>query len=70
MRRGDEIEQEGMKLTMEQIPLADLILFVVDSSKPFEDEDSLIVEAISGREFLVVSNKTDLPQAYSASCAI
>jgi tRNA modification GTPase len=60
---GDEIEQEGMKLTMEQIPLADLILFVVDSSKPFEDEDSLIVEAISGREFLVVSNKADLPQA-------
>jgi tRNA modification GTPase len=59
----DEIEQEGMKLTMEKIPLADLILFVVDSSKPFENEDTLIVEAILGREFLVVSNKSDLPQA-------
>ncbi|MRR06254.1 MAG: tRNA uridine-5-carboxymethylaminomethyl(34) synthesis GTPase MnmE [Deltaproteobacteria bacterium] len=59
----DEIEQEGMKLTMEKIPLADLILFVVDSSKPFEDEDSLIVEAILGREFIVVSNKSDLPHA-------
>jgi tRNA modification GTPase len=58
----DEIEQEGMKLTMEKIPLADLILFVVDSSKPFEDEDILIVDAILGREFMVVSNKSDLPQ--------
>ena len=58
----DEIEQEGMKLTMEKIPLADLILFVVDSSKPFENEDTLIVEAILGREFMVISNKSDLPQ--------
>jgi len=58
---GDEIEQEGMKLTMEKIPLADLILFVVDSSRPFENEDVLIVNAILGREILVVSNKNDLP---------
>jgi tRNA modification GTPase len=54
-----------MKLTMEKIPLADLILFVVDSSKPFESEDALIVEAIKGRDVLVVSNKKDLPQAIS-----
>ena len=59
---GDEIEQEGMKLTMERIPLADLILFVVDSSKPFDDEDELILDAILGREILVVSNKRDLPE--------
>lgn len=59
---GDEIEQEGVKLTMEKIPLADLILFVVDSSKPFDDEDALIAEAILGCKILVVSNKTDLPQ--------
>lgn len=59
---GDEIEQEGMKLTMEKIPLADLILFVVDSSRPFENEDALIVNAILGRKILVVSNKSDLPQ--------
>jgi len=59
---GDEIEQEGMKLTMDKIPLADLILFVVDSSKHFESEDLIIVDAILGREVLVVSNKTDLPE--------
>ncbi len=59
---GDEIEQEGMKLTMEKIPLADLILFVVDSSKPFDGEDALIAEAILGCKVLVVSNKVDLRQ--------
>jgi tRNA modification GTPase len=59
---GDDIEQEGMKLTMEKIPLADLILFVVDSSKPYEVEDALIADAILGRKKLVVSNKTDLPE--------
>jgi tRNA modification GTPase len=58
---GDEIEQEGMRLTREKIPLADLILFVVDSSRPFENEDKLIVETILGREILIVTNKTDLP---------
>jgi tRNA modification GTPase len=58
---GDEIEQEGMKLTMEKIPLADLILFVVDSSKPFDDEDALIMKSIVDRPFLVVANKSDLP---------
>jgi len=59
---GDEIEQEGMKLTMERIPRADLILFVVDSSKSFGDEDRLIERALFGRQILVVSNKADLPQ--------
>ncbi len=38
----DEIEMEGMRLTLEKIPLADLILFVVDASRPFDNEDILI----------------------------
>lgn len=58
---GDEIEQEGMKLTMEKIPLADLILFVVDASKSFDNEDALIMDAVLKRPFLVVANKKDLP---------
>lgn len=58
---GDEIEQEGMKLTMEKIPLADLILFVVDASKSFDNEDMLIMDAVLKRPFLVVANKKDLP---------
>lgn len=59
---GDEIEQEGMKLTMEKIPLADLILFVVDLSREYDNEDKLIYQAIHSRPFLVVANKSDLPE--------
>jgi tRNA modification GTPase len=57
----DEIEQEGMKMTLEKIPLADLILFVVDVSRPFNNEDMLIMQAVSSKTFIVVKNKADLP---------
>jgi tRNA modification GTPase len=57
----DEIEQEGMKMTLEKIPLADLILFVVDASRPFNNEDTLIMQAVSSRACIVVRNKSDLP---------
>jgi tRNA modification GTPase len=57
----DEIEMEGMRLTLEKIPLADLILFVVDASRPFDNEDMLIKEAVCGHPFLLVLNKSDLP---------
>jgi len=57
----DEIEQEGMRLTLEKIPLADLILFVVDGSRCFDDEDMLIMQALAGRTFILVQNKSDLP---------
>jgi tRNA modification GTPase len=57
----DEIEQEGMRITLEKIPLADLILFVVDASRPFNNEDKLIMQAVSDRPYIVVGNKSDLP---------
>lgn len=57
----DEIEQEGMRLTLEKIPLANLILFVVDGSRPFDNEDNLILRAVMGHTFIVVRNKSDLP---------
>lgn len=58
---GDEVEQEGMRLTLEKIPLADLILFVIDGSRPFDDEDKLIMGAVTGCPVLLVVNKSDLP---------
>jgi tRNA modification GTPase len=57
----DEIEQEGMRRTLEKIPLADLVLFVVDASRPFDGEDVLIMNALAGRVVLLVLNKSDLP---------
>jgi tRNA modification GTPase len=56
----DEIEQEGMRLTLEKIPLADLILLVVDGSRPLDNEDELILQAVGGRTYILVQNKSDL----------
>lgn len=57
----DLVEMEGMRLTLEQIPLADLVLFVVDSSRPFEAEDRMLLDALAGKRVIVVRNKCDLP---------
>ena len=59
----DEIEQEGVRLSLDRIPKADLVLFVVDGSREFAAEDETILAAIGSKTFIVVSNKSDLPVA-------
>ena len=56
----DLIEQQGIVRSEKQIELADLILEVVDGSKP--GERLLTEEQINGRHHLLVVNKTDLGQ--------
>lgn len=59
----DMVEQEGINRALGKIPLADLVLFVFDASRPFSLEDQLILDELSGREFIPVLNKCDLPSA-------
>lgn len=63
----DLIEQEGVRLTMEQIPRADLILFMVDASHPLSSEDIAIYDAIRDKRHVVVLNKSDLLEQPVAS---
>jgi tRNA modification GTPase len=58
----DLVEQEGINRALEKIPLADLVLFVFDASRSFSQEDQLILDALSGRNFISVLNKCDLPR--------
>jgi tRNA modification GTPase len=58
---GDMIEREGVKLALERIPSADLVLFMLDSSRIFDDDDRLVADALSGSRVLAVLNKSDLP---------
>lgn len=60
---SDVIEQEGINRALEKIPLADLVLFVCDSSRPFGTEDRLILDALANRKVIIVLNKVDLPRA-------
>jgi tRNA modification GTPase len=57
----DQIEQEGVRLSLERIPKADLVLFVVDDSASFTSEDQAIQRAIGNKSVIVVRNKCDLP---------
>lgn len=58
----DMIEQEGINRALEKIPQADLILFVLDGSRPFGPEDRLILDALQGSRVVAAINKADLPR--------
>ena len=57
----DQVEQEGVRLSLDRIPKADLVLFVDDGSGPFTVEDLAILQAIGSKSLIVVRNKSDLP---------
>jgi tRNA modification GTPase len=57
----DEIEQEGIRRSLEKMILADLVLFMVDGSAEMDSLDRDLLQAISGKRFITVINKSDLP---------
>ena len=59
----DVVEREGIIRALDKIPLADLVLFVLDSTRPFNVEDRLILDAVKGKTTIAVLNKNDLPLA-------
>ena len=56
----DEVEQEGIKRALSKIPMADMVFFVLDISRPFDDDDQSIFDSLSNSNFFVVLNKSDL----------
>lgn len=56
----DEVEQEGIKRALSKIPMADMVFFVLDISRPFDDDDQSILDSLSNSNFFVVLNKSDL----------
>jgi tRNA modification GTPase len=58
----DEIEQEGIRRSLEKLALADLVLFMVDGSAAMDQQDRDLLRAIADKRFITVVNKTDLPR--------
>lgn len=58
---ADTVEQIGIDRAKEHMQKADLCLFVIDSSRPLEEEDYAIANALSGKRVLALLNKTDKP---------
>jgi tRNA modification GTPase len=61
---SDMVEAIGIQRTRSEIEQSDLVLFMIDSSSPINDEDLNIFRGLGDRPRLVLANKTDLiPQS-------
>jgi len=58
---SDPIEAEGIRRSKEKLKEADIVMFMVDASRPLSDEDDRIYDIIKDKEVIIVLNKTDLP---------
>ena len=59
----DVVEKIGVEKARQMAEKADLILYVVDSSQPLDENDQEIMELLKGRKSIVIYNKTDLASA-------
>jgi tRNA modification GTPase len=56
----DPVEQEGIHRARVRIPSADLVIILLDGSRPFDQDDFLSFEAVGSTPHLTVINKSDL----------
>ncbi|WP_292661170.1 tRNA uridine-5-carboxymethylaminomethyl(34) synthesis GTPase MnmE [Nitratifractor sp.] len=60
---GDRIEAIGVERSLRSVEEADIVLALFDRSRPWDAEDEAILEMLrnSGKEWIAVLNKCDLP---------
>ena len=58
----DVIEQIGVKKSKEYVESADLILYMIDGSRPLDENDHDIIQMIHEKKVIVLVNKADLEQ--------
>lgn len=63
---ADAVEHEGMRRTRGTVAVADLLIVVLDRSRPLTDQDAAIIAETSTRPRIVVASKADLPRAWSS----
>ena len=59
----DVVEKIGVDRAKNAVEEADLVLYVIDSSVPFDENDKSILEMINGKNTIVLLNKSDLAPA-------
>ncbi|MCR5416479.1 MAG: tRNA uridine-5-carboxymethylaminomethyl(34) synthesis GTPase MnmE [Pseudobutyrivibrio sp.] len=66
IRQTDDIvEKIGVDKAIDSIDDADLILFVIDSSRPLDQDDEFIINKILDKKVIILLNKSDLVSAIS-----
>lgn len=58
----DVVEAIGVERSKKVLHLADLVLFVLNNNEQLTEEDRSLFEQMSGKDVIVIINKTDLPQ--------
>jgi tRNA modification GTPase len=66
---GDAIEEEGISRARQAGEAADLVLVVLDRSRPLADDDRALLEETTSRPRLLVASKSDLASAWDAPAA-
>lgn len=61
----DYVEQIGIGRAKDSVEKADLVIFLVDSSVAFDQDDLDIIDLLSEKKTIVLLNKTDLNQIVS-----
>ena len=62
----DEVEREGVARARGAASVADLVVLVLDRSRPLEDSDRALLREAAASRRVVVVNKIDLPPAWTA----
>jgi len=57
---ADAVESLGINKSLESINKSDLVIVVLDGSKPIDEEDEIILEKTKNHKRIVVYNKSDL----------
>ncbi|PIE55017.1 MAG: tRNA uridine-5-carboxymethylaminomethyl(34) synthesis GTPase MnmE [Dethiosulfovibrio peptidovorans] len=60
---SDEVEAIGIQRTSKAIEKSDVVLWILDGSKPLEGIDRSMIASLSDRPHLVAINKSDLPNS-------
>jgi tRNA modification GTPase len=58
------IEKEGISLVWENLAQADIVIVMLDVSKPLADEDKIIIDKNKSGNIIVAINKIDLPRGW------
>lgn len=62
----DTVEKIGVSRARRYLDQADIILAVIDGSRPLTDEDKDILQSAADKNIIIVLNKTDLPSVMTS----
>lgn len=60
----DEIESFGIERALRSVSEADVVLWLIDHSRPLTSEDRKVFEALHESRYIILLNKSDLPPAF------